>query len=637
MRYSEEKIEEIRTAADIVEVISGFVHLRKAGRNFVGLCPFHQEKTPSFNVNIEKGFYRCFGCGKGGNVFTFLMEVEKISFIEAVQTLAQRYGIPLPEEERRSERSDETRDKLFEATSIAARFFFDSLYSAEGERAVQYLRGREWNDDTLRRFGIGYAPDSWDGLLRHASAKGVEEQTLEDAGLVIRNDAGRVYDRFRGRVIFPIISTRKKVLGFGARAMGDEQPKYLNSPETAIYSKSRVLYGFQMAMNAIRSMESVIIVEGYADTLSLVQAGIENVVATSGTALTPDQVKMLTRYTRLFYFLYDADSAGFNAMVRGVDIMIEQGCDPRIVRLPAGEDPDSFVRLRGREGVLREVAKAVSFVDFITARYKQEGKLDSPEGVTEAVRHIVSLLAKMNDPIRRGLYITHIAEKFSLYESVLYAELEKMRIPARRYVLPRVVPVAGNGSDAPAVQVGEVPLFERAFLEYLLNASADVISETLRFVHIEFFTDERIRSLLNLVLDQYVNEGKIDIARIGDQLGDDMAMSSIFASMLMPKQTPSSRWAELQTVHEPDQRRALLDAYKKILLELLDKRMSATRVMLREPGLDPALAHTILRTQQVMLSNCDAVKAAQSFEALPDLQSKESPDATVFCDEIEEA
>ncbi len=631
MRIGEDIIEEIRTAADIVDVISGFVRLRKAGRNFIGLCPFHQEKTPSFNVNPEKGFYRCFGCGKGGSVFTFLMEMEKMTFVEAVRAMGQRYGIAIPEEEPRQGPADDTRDLLHEANALAARFFFDALRSPAGTEAMKYLAGRAWTPETLTAFGVGHAPDSWDQFLTHARARGLREDVLEQAGLVVRNDAGRVYDRFRGRIMFPIIGMRKRVLGFGARAMrpGDN-PKYLNSPESPVYVKSRVLYGLPQALNAIRSTGTVIVVEGYADTISLAQAGVTNVVATSGTALTTDQVRMLVRYTTQVYFLYDADSAGFNAMIRGVDIMIEQGCDPKIVRLPAGDDPDSFVRRHGRGGVERELAAAVSFVDFILARQQQEGRLATPEGSAEAVRHIVSLLAKMQDQIKRQFYISQIAEKYNLRENMLYSEMEKLRPSLRRSAPVQVAPRNESVDDVQEEAHGELPPAERTFLESLFQASPDVGAEALRHVRVRHFTDSRAVRLLRLALDQFEQEGAVDVRRMTDALGGDIELQHLLAALILPRNVTSPKWPEFQTVHDPDHRKALVESYGKILECDIERKIEVVKRTIRDVEADPERVAECQRMQKQRMEQLRAVKAAKSFEVLVDIMQDEEGESFDF-------
>ena len=351
MRIPDYKIDEIRSANDIVEVISSFVQLKRRGKNFLGLCPFHKEKTPSFTVSPDKQMYHCFGCGKGGNIYTFVMEMEKVTFVEAVRSLAERAGITIQMEETSPDQASES-ENLYQACRFAGLHFYKNLTeSAEGKFALKYFHDREFSDDTIRVFGLGYSLNSWDGLLVAAQLEGIPVDHLVKAGLVrSREDGSGHYDYFRGRAMFPIFSTSGRVIAFGARKLREDdsiQGKYINSPETPVYSKSRVVFGLFQSKEAVRSENNALMVEGYADTISLFQAGVQNVVASSGTALTPDQLRLVRKYAKSLTLVYDADSAGSQATVRGVDLALEHGFDVKIVPLPKGEDPDSFVRKNG--------------------------------------------------------------------------------------------------------------------------------------------------------------------------------------------------------------------------------------------------------------------------------------------------
>jgi DNA primase len=622
MRISEDKIAEIREAADIVEVVGGFVRLKKVGRNYAGLCPFHQEKAPSFNVNPERGIYKCFGCGRGGNAFTFLMELERISFVEAVQELAERYQITIPRETPEQKQTVENLDALYEVNRLAARFFYDTLQSERGKAGADYFRRRRWEPETQQRFGLGYAPDAWEEFISHARGQGFSDDLLEQAGLIIRKESGRAYDRFRGRVMFPIFSVTKKVIGFGARALKpDEEPKYLNSPETAVYIKSRVLFGLSHAVPDIRTSESVILVEGYADVISLHQAGIRNAVATSGTALTPDQVRILSRYTKNLFFLYDADSAGFAAMLRGIDTLLEQDCDPRIVQLSAGEDPDSYVQRFGADALRERLNEAVSFVDFISLRYREAGKLEHPEGRTEAVRHIVSLLAKMDDRIRRDFYVHHVAEKYRIYESLLYDELEKLL--RRKKGASSALAVRSDAEPRPdeeADRPAELPKTDRIVLELLLRAAPEVQMEVLQHLRIDYFEDDRLRYLLHLVLEQQEHEGFVDLNRLDARLGDDVTMHTVMADLLLPRNPISERWSEIQTVTPPDDLRAILDGYKRMVRRRLERRRGSLMASLQQAGDNPERSvHIATSLMEVMKTNA-AIEQAKTFHDLPDVE-----------------
>ncbi|MDH7515619.1 MAG: DNA primase [Bacteroidota bacterium] len=592
MRIPEEKIEEIRTAADIVEVVGEVVRLKKSGRYYVGLCPFHHEKTPSFHVNPERNIYKCFGCGRGGNVFSFLMEAERLSFVDAVLSLAERYHIPLRfEKEAAPEGGKERVEALYEAARIAARFFYDTARGPAGSAGAEYLRRRGWSEKTLTRFGIGFAPDSWDALLRHATEHGIPEDILVESGLVVRTDSGRMYDRFRNRIIFPVFSQARKVVGFGARALGaGEEPKYLNSPETPIYVKGRILYGLVQAARAIRQEDAVILVEGYADVLTLSQAGIENVVATSGTALTPEQARLLVRQSRNLYFLYDADSAGFAAMERGIDVLLEQDCDPRIVLLEKGEDPDSYVRQHGAEALRRRLGEAVSFVEFIARKAFVEG--DSPERKTAVVRRIVDLLAKMEDPIRRQFYVHHLAEKFGIYESVVFDALEERlrkygRESARR---ASATHVAAKEERRPVR--ASAPRVEREFLSYLFRAAPLIQREALRAVHVEIFDDPRMQALLKHVIEQEEHDGALSVGGLQNKLADDIEMQAVLTDVLLTVD-PSPGWVDVQTVNPVDYRSCLIEAARTLYVRQIQRRIERLSALQKASPDDQDLARDI--------------------------------------------
>jgi len=619
MRIPEHKIEEIRSAADIVDIVGGFVRLKKAGRNFVGLCPFHKEKTASFNVNPERGIFKCFGCGKGGDVIGFIMEMERISFVDAVQELAERYGIALEREKDERLHAREDVEALYRATQIAARYYFDTLHGPAGETGRQYFKKRGWTEETQRRFGLGYAPPGWSNVLEHGRAQGISDDILEQAGLVTRREGGAAYDRFRNRVMFPIIHVTRKVLGFGARALSrQEKAKYLNSPESAIYNKGRVLYGLSQASSEIREQDSVVLVEGYADVLSLSQVGIRNVVATSGTALTSEQVHILNRYTRNLFFLYDADSAGLNAMLRGMDVILAEDCDARIVRLPAGEDPDSYAMRHGADAVRERLGEAISFVDFVTERLKVEGKLDSPEGKAQAVHQIVAMLARMDDPIRREFYVHHLSQTYGLLEHLIHQQLNAAVRDKRRGALVQQSPppeVVHDSDQRP-------PKEEVAFCSLLLLASNDVQIETLHALRINYIRDKRIRDILHLLLEQEEHEGRIDTDALWGCVQDDPSVRSLLADLLMQRDAISVKWQEHQTLQPVNERRALLDAWRHILLLRLQQRLKNAQSELRSAN-SAEDEHVFALEIQELYRLKGEVAAARDFSDLPDIDGDE--------------
>jgi DNA primase len=428
---SDSIVEEVRRATDIVDIISQYVRLQKRGKNYLGLCPFHTEKTPSFTVNREKGLYHCFGCGAGGNVFTFLTQHEKISFGEALRQLASRANITLPSYS--DERHNDV-DEVLDINEKAVRYYRDMLRSDEGASALAYLKEkRQFNDDSIDRFMIGYAPDRWDGLLNYLKKKGMNEKTIEKSGLILmRQDGSGYYDRFRARVMFPVFSAGGSVIAFGGRTLKpDEKAKYINSPETAAYIKGKTLFGIYQAKDAIIEKDSAILVEGYADLIALHQSGIRNVVASSGTALTIEQIQHISRYTQNVYLVYDADTAGQDASMRGSDILLEQGMNVYIVELPPGEDPDTFVLAKGSEEFMSLIGSAMNIVEFKASLLTR--RAGSSSNVAAIIQSIVESLTRISDAIKVNLYVKDLAGKFGLREEAIYEELKKRKSTHSRY------------------------------------------------------------------------------------------------------------------------------------------------------------------------------------------------------------
>ncbi len=419
----EHKIEEIRDATDIVELISGYVTLKKKGQNYFGLCPFHQEKTPSFSVNPAKQIFHCFGCQAGGNVFTFLMRHEGISFPETVKYLAQKIGVALEFDEADATASKEN-ETLYYVNEFATGFFSKNLMSAAGQAARDYLKKRGISKEIVESFQLGYALPAWDGFIQAAKASYNDNEMLLKAGLILHKEGGHFYDRFRDRIIFPIKNLSGRVVAFGGRILTDQpnSPKYINSPETPVYEKGKVLYGLFQTRDDIRKQEKAVFVEGYMDFLSLYAGGVTNVAATLGTALTEDQARLVRRYTKHIFLMYDSDAAGLKATVRGADILVEENLDVRIVRLPEGHDPDSFVREAGKEKTLNTIEQAQSIFD-----YKLNAVTDLPfEQRGDGIRSLLGTLAKVADRIQRNLLLSKISQTLQVGEKVLWTELEAL-------------------------------------------------------------------------------------------------------------------------------------------------------------------------------------------------------------------
>ncbi len=417
----------VKQQADIVRVVGEYVRLKKSGQNFSGLCPFHSEKTPSFAVHPVKQIYHCFGCGVGGDVFKFVMEMEKISFPEAIRAVAEKCGIAVPQARERSpeeRRENQQRTSLVDMHREAAAFFAQQLNGTpEGRAAKAYLLDRGLDSEAMARFGIGFAPSGGEALLRVMKQKH-PEKVLEVSGLFSRDQSERLYDRFRRRVMFPIANESGKIVAFGGRALGDDLPKYLNSPETPIYSKSNILYHLDRAKESLRQRDFAVLVEGYMDAIAVALAGISNVVASCGTSLTEPQVKLLNRFTRRIIVNYDPDTAGQAATERSLSILLEQGVEVRVLALPGGKDPDSFIRAEGAAAYTKLLNEAPPYVDYLISRASKMD-LTSAEGKLRAVNFLMPYVQRIPDRILRSEWATRIAQQLHIEEPVLRESMRK--------------------------------------------------------------------------------------------------------------------------------------------------------------------------------------------------------------------
>jgi DNA primase len=419
--------ERVKQQADIVRVVGEYVRLKKTGKDFSGLCPFHQEKTPSFTVSPIKQIFYCFGCGKGGDIFNFVMEMERCEFPDALRLVAEKCGISIPKPKPSSpaERTQSSvRATLVEMHREAQTFFVKQLQgTAEGKLARAYLEDRGLDKATIERFGIGYAPSGGDALLRHLKGK-FAEKLLAESGLVSRGEGGRLFDRFRRRITFPITNESGKIVAFGCRALGDDQPKYLNSPETPIYSKSNVLYHLDRAKEALRRSDFAVLVEGYMDAIAVARAGISNVVASCGTSLAEPQIKLLGRFTKRVIVNYDPDNAGQAATERSIVILLEQDFEVRVLALPGKADPDKFIREQGPDAYMKLLKESPPYVDYLIARARQMD-MTTAEGKLRAVNFLLPYVQKIPNRILRSEWATRIAQQLRLDEPVLRAALSK--------------------------------------------------------------------------------------------------------------------------------------------------------------------------------------------------------------------
>lgn len=585
MRIPPEKIDEIRSATDILDVIGATVRLKKRGKNYIGLCPFHSEKTPSFNVSADRQMYHCFGCGKGGNVFTFLQEIEKISFVEAVRTLAEKAGISLPKyASDRDDAAASEQEQLYELCRVAGLFYHESLTgTAEGKSALEYFRKRGFTEETIRTFGLGYSPNQWDAFVKHATSKRFPADLLIKAGLARKREDGGLYDYFRGRAMFPIFSSTGRVIAFGARKLREDDPitgKYINSPETPVYNKSKVLYGLYQAKDAIREHEMVILVEGYADLISVYQSGIRNIVASSGTALTEDQIRLISRFTRTITIVYDADSAGSKAAMRGVDLILQHDLDVHVAPLPEGDDPDTFVRRNGGEAFQSLVQNSVSFIDFISKAFEQQGKLESAEGQTHAVRVIVQTISKVPDELKRTLYIKEVAQKYGLREVLLHKELEK-QLSGRKGLrheasTPPQRPEENESVHSSTVD-GEMAVVEHDLLFAMLEGAEPVAQLVFGETTPDEFSHPQARALAAIISHRLEEGAPIEPSAMVSDL-EDTTLKQLIADIVFNKYQISKGLH----IEQADPRKLALDALDRLRHERLVRMKKENQQRMRE-------------------------------------------------------
>lgn len=504
--FSEDKVSEIRERSSIIEVISDYISLKKAGKHYRGLCPFHSEKTPSFMVNEEKQIFHCFGCGAGGDVFTFLMKAGNFSFPQAVTELAKRYGIRLPTRELSPAQKKE-RDKkeiLFQINQAASEYFHDLLTQRkEGEEGRRYLSQRGVAKEIIEEHRLGCSLDRWDGLVQHLREKKLSMEMACELGLILPKKKEGWYDCFRGRVLFPIFDLHQRVVGFGGRVMREGQPKYLNSPESIVYHKGELLYGLSAAKRYIQEKDQVILVEGYFDLLTLHQYGWKNSVATLGTALTPHHILALKRYTKNLVTVFDADEAGMKATLRSLPLFLEQEVWAKTITLPRGEDPDEFLRKGGTEAFEKRSAGAVSVIDIFFDGLIKRHDLKSIDGKVKIAQEGAGLLGKISDKIRRDFYLKALAERLNIRESMLQ-EVVESSAGGR--------PKTEEGLKRPRVERG-FPKSEELLVRLMIHAP-ELIPTVAKEEIVTEFESPVLQRVAEALMSAFQKRGKIDLAEI---------------------------------------------------------------------------------------------------------------------------
>ena len=528
MQFTDVFIDQVRSSVNIVDLIGGYVGLKKSGKDYSALCPFHQEKTPSFMVSESKQIFKCFGCGVGGDVFKFVMLIENFGFPESIQCLAERHGIVIPQSSHLGAR-DKQPARLANVMEIAAQFFQQSLN--ENKEALDYLSKRQVDEETIQQFGIGYAPPGR-RLLDLLKKQGTSEQEAIACGLVKEDDSGRHYDKFRNRIMFPIHNFSGKTIAFGGRILGDGVPKYLNSPDTVLYKKSKSLYPASITRDEVRRRDFAILVEGYFDCVVPFQFGVRNIVASLGTSLTQDQVKILGRYTRNVVVNYDPDSAGNAAAMRSLDLFLAAGFRVNVLQLPEGADPDTFIRNEGKQVYLEKVKSSQPYLEFALSRFMDNQRDPfGPKGKQEVVLQILPYLSKIPNKVERAEYVSRVAARLKLDENLILLEMRKM---------PGYV-----SSSTPKIKfphlLDQITPAENILLTALLDEQWT--TEVFHQLDPVLFEGLRTKEIFEMVFKLNQQQEKIKLIRLRDMISDEDDRSLLESVALSPLNTPISKEA----------------------------------------------------------------------------------------------
>ena len=519
-RYSDEIIEEVRQANDIVDILSQYVHLKRSGRNFFGLCPFHNEKSPSFSVSPDKQIFHCFGCGVGGNVFTFLTKIEGINFVEAVRTLAERANIQLPALEDKADSAKELlKTKVYKVNEFAANYFHQNLYQPESKIAQEYIKQRKLTNETLKVFQIGFS-GKFDELFQALKKQGFDDPEILESGLVNRNERGQYIDRYRNRLMFPICDVRGRVIAFGGRVLDNTKPKYINSSENIVYSKGRNLFGLNVAKKG--DIKQILVVEGYMDVISLHQRGITNVVAPLGTALTQQQGWLLRRNSEKIILSFDSDEAGLTAKIRALDILQDMGCDIRILQMEGAKDPDEYIIKYGKARFFPLMEKALSVIEFKVKMLKQNLHLDSVNDKIKFLKEIAKLIAKVDNTIEKEVYIEKIAKEYHIAKEAIYAEVYKLMDKRGKgekmleKTKPVIHPIKRHEQDIPQA----IKRREDTIISILLTGDIHIFQVIKQNIKIEDFNDQINQKIVRKLYEEF-EKGNSNINSIIDMLEEE--------------------------------------------------------------------------------------------------------------------
>ncbi|MGI6561165.1 MAG: DNA primase [Clostridia bacterium] len=561
---------------DIVDIISDYTTLKRQGNEYVGLCPFHGEKTPSFHVSREKQTYYCFGCKRGGNVITFIRTKEGLDYYDALKYLSDKTGVELPEKEEKGDvKKAKLVNKIIEMNTVAARFFHKNLRSAYGKEALEYIKKRQIMPATVKKFGLGFAPDSWDLLIKHLLSKGYTEEDILAAGLGIRTRSKTLIDRFRNRLMFPIFDVRGNVIAFGGRVLDNGLPKYINSPETACYRKKENLYGLNFARKS--EQNDMVIVEGYMDAISLYQAGIDNVVASLGTALTARQALLLKRYTDNVIICYDADLAGQTATLKGMDTLAEKGCNVKVITIPEGKDPDDFIKKEGAGAFRKLIEKADSLVEYKAKVFKKQCDMETTAGKVRFLKMVAEALSKIDNRMEVEMYGKKIAQDYDISPEAILSEVYK---DEKMYTTKNVQPPS-NPLSFPSVESKNDGTENERRLLILLAMDNDYIPEFYEKEGDSFFEDNDHLLIFKEMLRSYRDKKTVTPAMLMQMVDENKA--ALFAQVLQTTHFESKELIE-KAIDEAIRKHRLAKTerqYNEVLAALKNTRDDETREKLK--------------------------------------------------------
>ncbi len=585
--YSDELIEEVRSRNDIVDVVGGYVRLQRKGNTYFGLCPFHNEKTGSFSVSPHKQMYYCFGCGAGGNVFTFLMQYENFTFGEAMQSLADKVGIELPQQEMSAAQKKEAdkRSRLLEINKEAAKYFYTLLRSPRGEKAYNYFKNRELTDETMQKFGLGYSDQYSDDLYRYLRSKGYEDALLKESGLITIDEVRGGHDKFWNRAMFPIMDVHNHVIGFGGRVMGDGEPKYLNSPETKVFDKSRNLYGLNIARSTRK--DQMLLCEGYMDVIALHQAGFDNAVASLGTALTSGHANLLKRYTKEVYITYDSDGAGTKAALRAIPILKEVGIVTKIINMQPYKDPDEFIKALGAEEYQKRIDTAENSFLFEVRIMEADYDMHDPQSKTAFFNEIAKKLLGFSEELERNNYIEAIAQKYK----VGFDDLRKMvnNLGLKGGVVKQQKPLKTGIHENKKKEDG-MKQSQKLLLTWLIEDHR-LYTTVSSYITPEDFTEELYYKVAQSVYEQYKTIGKANPAQIISMFEDEEEQKEVAGLF-------NARIHEVETQSE------------------MEKALKETIIRIKQNSINYRSAHTDPTDLNAMMQTIEDRKALQQLEKL---------------------